>query len=104
MKILAIETSTDCGSVAVLDGMTLLAERFVRAPMKLLSWLSPAINGILEETGVPLSEIGLLASGTGPGSFTGVRLELATARTLSQVVKIPLVGIPSLDALAFGVL
>jgi len=104
MKILAIETSTDIGSVALLDDMTVLAERSMRAPMKLLSWLSPAIAEVLKESGHKLSQVNLIATGIGPGSFTGTRLELATAKTLSQVAKIPLIGVSSLDALAFATL
>jgi len=101
MRILGIETSTEVGSVAILEDGARVTERVLRAPMKLLSWLSQAISDILRETDLSLENIDAIATGIGPGSFTGVRLEIATARALAQVRKIPLYGISSLDALAY---
>lgn len=100
MILLAIETSTDVGSVAVVHDGTIVRELVCRTPMRLLTWLSPAISEILRDCKLDLKQIDAIATGIGPGSFTGVRLELATARTLAQIRKIPLYGIPSLDALA----
>jgi tRNA threonylcarbamoyladenosine biosynthesis protein TsaB len=104
MKILALDTSTEVGSVAVLENEKLLAQHLLRSPMNLLSWLSPAIRQVLQETGLSLEAVTAIACGIGPGSFTGVRLQLATARTLAQVRGIPLFGVSSLEALAYQVL
>lgn len=101
MNILALDTSIDVGSVAVLRDGILLAESLLRAPMELLSWLSPAIQRILRETDLAVNQLDGIAVGIGPGSFTGMRLQLATARTLAQIGDIPLFGISSLEALAF---
>lgn len=100
-NLLALDTSTDVGSVAILQDGIVVAETLLRAPMDLLSWLSPTIRQILDKTHLTMQDLNTIAVGTGPGSFTGVRLELATARTLAQVLGIPLFGISSLEALAF---
>lgn len=104
MIILGLDTSMEIGSVAVLRDETLLGESLVRAPMNLLTWLSPAIQRILQETNIPMEKVDAIATSIGPGYFTGIRLQLATAKTLAQVLQIPLYGVSSLEALAFSCL
>lgn len=93
MKILAFDTCTDIGSVAILENERVLAERSINAPMSLLTWLVPAIEETLKEARLTFTDLDAIAVGTGPGSFTGIRLGLSTAKTLAQVGNLPLYGI-----------
>lgn len=100
LKVLAIDTTTTRGSVA------LLSDREVVAELRLLSVethsarLLKSIRFIMESAGWDRSELGLIAVGIGPGSFTGIRIGIATALGLSQTLKIPFAGISGLEALA----
>lgn len=66
--------------------------------------LLPIIDSLFSRSGIEKSEITLIASGIGPGSFTGIRIGIATAKGLSMALGCPLAGISTLDALAFGAL
>lgn len=100
MKILAFDTSTFAASAAVVDGGTVLAESSVLQRAGHSERLLPLVDEVLARAGLPLGAIDRLAAGLGPGSFTGVRLGLATAKGLQLATGIPLVGVSSLDALA----
>src|SRR5207248_7125654 len=63
--------------------------------------VAPAIQQLLTWSDMSLSQLGGIAVGIGPGLFTGLRVGVETARTLAQVLSAPIVGIPSLDVLAF---
>jgi tRNA threonylcarbamoyladenosine biosynthesis protein TsaB len=63
----------------------------------------PALEHLLQWSGLELRQLGGVAVGLGPGLFTGLRVGVETGRALAQVLSIPLLGIPSLDALAFRV-
>jgi tRNA threonylcarbamoyladenosine biosynthesis protein TsaB len=100
--VLGIETSTPQTSVA------LGTEQGVMASTQLASEarqdrVAPILEHLLEWTGVELSHVGGVAVGVGPGLFTGLRVGVATGKTLAQVLSVPIVGITSLDVLAFGV-
>ncbi|HET7869082.1 MAG TPA: tRNA (adenosine(37)-N6)-threonylcarbamoyltransferase complex dimerization subunit type 1 TsaB [Actinomycetota bacterium] len=100
--VLGIETSTPQTSVA------LGSEQGVMASTQLASEarqdrVAPILEHLLEWTGVELSHVGGVAVGVGPGLFTGLRVGVATGKTLAQVLSVPIVGITSLDVLAFGV-
>lgn len=103
MKILAMETSTEVGSIAVVHDGQLMGEISVRLPMKLLTWLVPAIQSMMDTLSLTMRDLDAIAVGVGPGSFTGVRLAMATAKSIAQVASLPLQGIPSLDAMAHQV-
>jgi tRNA threonylcarbamoyladenosine biosynthesis protein TsaB len=103
MLVLAIETSTPQTTVSV------GTEQGVMGSV-LLSWgrghseiITPAIGRLLEWTELRLPQVGGVAVGLGPGLFTGLRVGVATARALAQVLRVPVVGISSLDVLAFSV-
>ena len=65
--------------------------------------MTPALEQLLRWTDLDLSQVGGIAVGIGPGLFTGLRVGVETAKTLAQVLHVPIVGITSLDALAYAV-
>lgn len=101
--LLAFDTSTPLGSVAVAAGADVLARTELRRQGAHSSDLLPKIRETLEEGGVDLSEVAGLVVGSGPGSFTGVRVAAATAKGLAQALQIPLWPVSSLEAGAAGV-
>lgn len=102
MKILAIETSTKNFSLAVADGEKVLRSRNVVLKKVLSSSIIPKISEILKQSGLELKDLNGIAVGLGPGSFTSLRVGLATVKGLAFAAQKPIVGIPSLDVLAQG--
>ena len=103
MKILAVETATSCQSVAVLDGTRVLARADQEAAGSHARLLIPTIDRLLTETRLTLSSLEGLAVSIGPGSFTGVRVGLATMMGLRAATGLPLAAVPTLEALAWNV-
>ena len=103
MLFLGLDTSTSCGSIAVVDGNQPLGEWNLNVPRTHAGRLLPGIQHLLRETGLRIEQIDGFAVTTGPGSFTGLRIALTTAKTLSLVTEKPLVGIPTLDVLVENV-
>lgn len=102
MRILALETSTRRATVALLDGDRLIAHRFHEDPRTHAERIVPLIDALFAESGFPRSSLDLVASGIGPGSFTGVRVALATGKGIALALDRPLIGIGSLRAMASG--
>jgi tRNA threonylcarbamoyladenosine biosynthesis protein TsaB len=102
MLTLALDTSTYVGTVSVTRAGELLAESstFVRASHG--ETLLPHVERALTLAGVALREVELFAVGIGPGSFTGVRIGVATVKGLALAEQKPLVGVTSLRVLAAG--
>jgi tRNA threonylcarbamoyladenosine biosynthesis protein TsaB len=98
--ILAFDTSTPAVTVAVHDGVQLLAERTVVDARRTGELLAPRIAAVLAESGRSASELTQIAVGVGPGPFTGLRVGLVTALAMSDVLAIPVAGVCSLDILA----
>jgi tRNA threonylcarbamoyladenosine biosynthesis protein TsaB len=103
MLFLGMDTSTSCGSIALVNGNKLLAECDLNLPRTHAARLLPGIQHLLQEAGVEIGQVDGVAVATGPGSFTGLRIALTTAKTLSLVTGKPLVGIPTLDVLVENV-
>ncbi len=102
MKILSIETSTDCCSVALLlEDRTLVASKV--APRSHTRLLLPMIDGLLAQASIGLDALTALAFGCGPGSFTGLRIACSTIQGLSLGLDKPVVPLSSLRALAQGI-
>lgn len=101
MNILLFDTSTDTLAAGVLrdDGRLFAA---ARSDLKHSEILLPAIEGCLAAAELSFRDIDLIACAKGPGSFTGLRIGLATAKGLALALDIPWRGVPTLDCLAFG--
>jgi tRNA threonylcarbamoyladenosine biosynthesis protein TsaB len=103
MNILAFDTATPVTSVAVgVDG-ALVAEISITGDKVQMERLMPMIDAALKEAGLTVRDINGVAVGVGPGLFTALRIGVTTANTLSQVLRVPAVGVSSLDVLAAGV-
>lgn len=98
--VLAIESSTARGSVAVIAGGELLARREVALRAREVERLMPAVAEALEEAGLRPSALGAVLCGAGPGSFTGLRIGGAIAKGLAHAAGLPLLTVPSLLLLA----
>ncbi len=103
MLVLAIETSTPQTSIALGTQQGVLASQMVSWSVGHSEAVVPAIHHLLELTEVRPAQISGVAVGLGPGLFTGLRVGISTARALAQVLRVPVVGIGSLDVLAFAV-
>lgn len=100
MMILALETATLVSSVALASEERLLAELTTAARLTHSETLLPHIQKVLEMAGVERSELSAVAVSIGPGSFTGLRIGLATAKGLAYALGLPVVGVSTLAAMA----
>src|ERR1041384_8457042 len=96
--ILAIETATRAGGVAVARGKTVLSCREGDASISHSTNLIEMIDAVLNEAGAQLSDVDVFAVAVGPGSFTGLRIGLATVKAFAEVNQRPIVGISTLAA------
>lgn len=103
MKILCIDTSSTLCSVAILDDTKLINKIELNNGLTHSETLMPLIKKILEESNLFLTDINLLVSDIGPGSFTGIRIGVSTVKAFSDSLNIPCVGISSLEVLAYNV-
>ena len=101
MKLLAIETSSDVGTVALLAEENLEQQR-IASPREQTERILPMIGELLATAGVPLEDLDGIAFGRGPGSFTGLRVAAAVAQGLGLAVNLPLLPVSSLAAMAQG--
>ena len=97
MLTLAFDTATSAATAALVRDGEVLGERVSRA----VTVLADA-DELLHESGIERAELTGLVVGTGPGSFTGLRLGLATVRGLALALDLPVAGVSTLDALAAG--
>lgn len=100
MRVLAIDTTTTIGSLALVDGERTVAEARLEAPDGLGEILFGAIEALLAENGWTLGDIDLFAAAAGPGSFTGVRVGLTAVKGLAEACGKPAAGVSNLKALA----
>ena len=100
MRILALETSSLLGSVAALNDDQLVLEVFLQPSMRTAQSLAPGIRQCLCDAGWNGQDVDAVATTHGPGSFTGLRLGVTTAKTLSYVWESRLIGINTLAAIA----
>ncbi len=98
-KILAFDTSSARGSIALLEGSEIRAEMRLHSPATHSALLLSAIDFLMHRLGWILGDLNLIAVGIGPGSFTGIRIGIASALGFSQSLSIPFAGVSGLDAL-----
>lgn len=100
MRLLAVETSTLAGGVALLDGDRLRGECVLDVTATHSERLMPAIDRLLADAGWRPESLGGLAVAVGPGSFTGLRIGLAAVKGLALALGLPIAAVPTLDAMA----
>lgn len=103
MLILGIETSSTQVGCAIGGHEGILAYTATNRGQRHAEQLVPSIRFTADAARVALAELGAVAVGTGPGLFTGLRVGIATAKAMAQALRVPMIGISSLDLLAFRV-
>jgi len=98
--ILALDTATDKGSLALVADDRVLMEYTLESRGAYLTRLMPGVAALLAATGRQPSDLAAVAVSVGPGNFTGLRIGLATAKTLAWSLGRPLVPVPTMEALA----
>lgn len=100
MRVLSIDSSTECASCALIQEDKLLGEINFNYKKQHSVILMPMIDSLLNNLGFNINDIDGFVVGKGPGSFTGLRIGIAAVKGLSQGTGKPFVGVSSLDALA----
>jgi tRNA threonylcarbamoyladenosine biosynthesis protein TsaB len=101
--VLGIETSTSQTTVALGSEQGIIAATVLSTGKMNHEVVMPNITHLLRWAEVPISSIGGVAVGLGPGLFTGMRVGITTAKTLAQILHVPIAGLASLDVVAFSV-
>lgn len=104
MNILAIDTSSSVASVALMKDGNIVGEYSVNNGKTHSQIVVPLIEDMLNKTNMPIKAIDVFASSLGPGSFTGLRIGVATVKTFAQALDKKVVGISALDGLRANVL
>ena len=99
MKIAAFDTSSKALTLAILEDETLLAQMTLNIKKNHSITLMPAIDFLMKSLDMKPTDLDRIAVAQGPGSYTGLRIAVATAKTLAHTLKIELVGVSSLLAL-----
>ena len=99
--LLAIDTATRFAGLALYDGEMVRSEACWLSNRNHSAELTPTMVRMLDQQGVEAKDISAVAVATGPGSFTGLRIGLAVAKGLAEACNIPILGVPTLDILAF---
>ena len=102
MKILSIETTDKHGSVALLDGERVLRETFLPTTGRSAKTLAPALDRLLREERRNPAEVEAVAVVVGPGSFTGLRVGVATAKTFAYAAGAKVVAVDTMRTVAAG--
>lgn len=100
MRILAIECSVTPGSIAVLEGEQLLERRSLPSDQRTTQALTPMLDELLKGVGWRTADVQLVATSIGPGSFTGLRVGVTTAKTLAYATNAAVAGIHTLRIVA----
>jgi tRNA threonylcarbamoyladenosine biosynthesis protein TsaB len=101
MLVLAIDTSTAAVSVALGDAGAVRGEIRLVGERRHAEQLAPAIEYLCRELDVDLAHLAAIAVGLGPGLFTGLRVGVTTAKVMAAALRVPVVGVPSLDLVAY---
>ena len=101
MHILAIDTATNSGGVALSRGTELLGIKTIQSPRSYSEKIISAVDWLLTNYDLKIKDIDCVVTSVGPGSFTGIRIGLSTVKAFCQPLGIPAVGISTLAALAY---
>jgi Inactive homolog of metal-dependent proteases, putative molecular chaperone len=101
VKILGIDTSSSSLSVAVMDDDLLKGEFTLNHKLTHSEQMMPLLDSLLSHLELKMSDIDLIGVSVGPGSFTGIRIGVAAANAMAMALDIPVVGISSLEAMAY---
>jgi len=104
MNILAVESSGMVAAVALVRDGRLIGEYFLDHEKTHSQHLMPLVEQLLCGLDIKISDIDIFAASKGPGSFTGLRIGLATVKGLAQALDKPVIGVPTLDGLAYNLL
>lgn len=104
MKILALDTSSQAASCAVIEDNKLIAENFLNNALTHSQTIMPMVEFTLKNAGFSLNDIDLLATNTGPGSFTGLRIGISCIKGMSYAMDIPCAAISTLHSLSFNII
>ena len=102
MKILAIDSSAKAASAALVEDGRLLGEFFINVGLTHSQTLMPMVEDLLKNTDVKLSEVEAFAVSAGPGSFTGLRIGIASVKGMALLSDTPCVGVSTLEAMAYN--
>ena len=103
MLILGIDTACACAKAALTENGRVLGEAYANDQKTHSVKLMPMIDGLFQKAGRSVDQVELIGAVTGPGSFTGLRIGAATAKAIAYSLRIPVVGINTLDFLAASV-
>ena len=102
MKVLGIDTSTESLTVSIVDEKKPPVDYHAIGTLKHSALLIPTIKRALNKSKIKIGDIDLFSVGIGPGSFTGLRVGVTSVRALAIALGKPLVGVPSMDAIAYN--
>lgn len=100
MIILAFDTSSPILTAAVSDDYEILGEVTTWLPRGHMSQLIPIMDDMLKKAELQINDVETIVIGSGPGSYTGLRIGMVIARTLAQLLEVPIVGVASADSIA----
>jgi tRNA threonylcarbamoyladenosine biosynthesis protein TsaB len=103
MKILSIESASVTASCAVSDGENILGEYTLRHKKTHSEKLMPLIEELMEELGLKINDIDVIAVSEGPGSYTGLRIGAAIAKSMAYAAGIKIVSVPTIQSLAANI-
>ncbi|MBS3909471.1 MAG: tRNA (adenosine(37)-N6)-threonylcarbamoyltransferase complex dimerization subunit type 1 TsaB [Actinobacteria bacterium] len=102
MLILSLDTSSPVLTVALHNGDSIVGEETTWMPRGHMAKLIPFIDELLTAKGFKVDDVTHMVVGSGPGSYTGLRIGMVIARTFAQLLEVPIIGVPSADAIAYG--
>lgn len=102
MYILALETTGAHASVAIIDEKGNVWEKHCEGVLNHLQYLMPMTDQLLKEHGLRLGDVTAIAASKGPGSFTGIRIGVSSARALAQVLDVKTIAVSTLKAFAYN--
>lgn len=102
MRVLGLDTSTLMTTCAVIDDNTVLGEFSLSQDMSHSEKLVPMVKEVMDSLNLKIEDIDLFGVSIGPGSFTGLRIGIATIKAFAHILDKPIVGVSTLEALAYN--